>query len=495
MQAKFEVKTYSNYIGGRWVESTGGQIESRNPATGELVSKSARSKPEDVAHAVEEARKAFDSGIWSSKRPAERAKVLREMSELLRRELDALSLLLTLETGKPQADSKGELLNAANVIEYYASAARHIVGRIPRYGGTDVSLVVHEPVGVCGLIVPWNSPISLLSWKLGPALAAGCTVVIKPAGYTSGITMEFMKLMGGIQGLPPGVLNAITGPGEPVGSELVRSPMVDKVSFTGSTETGRTIMEMAASNLKKVNLECGGKSADIVFDDANLGAALPSAVWSIFRSAGQSCNAGSRLLVQDTIYDSFMNGFKEATAKIKIGNGLDPSTEMGPVVSESQLNRVLGFIKSGIDEGARLTAGGKRLVDGDYRQGFFVQPTIFEGVERSMRIFQEEIFGPVLCVLPFRDEEDAISIANDTKFGLAGDVWSRSLARIMKVSQGIRTGTLWVNRHLNPGPEVPFGGYKQSGLGRETGMEGLMEFLQTKHISLQLTDSFERVRR
>jgi acyl-CoA reductase-like NAD-dependent aldehyde dehydrogenase len=307
--------------------------------------------------------------------------------------------------------------------------------------------------------------------------------------------MEFMKLLSRVEGVPPGAVNAVTGPGETVGSELVRSGKVDKVSFTGSTETGRMIMQMASANLKKLNLECGGKSADIVFDDANLEAALPSAVWSIFRSAGQSCNAGSRLLVQDTIYDSFMPKFKQAVSAIRVGNGLDPGTEMGPIVSESQLSRVLGYIQSGRNEGARLSMGGNRLVDGAYAKGYFVQPTVFEGVERRMSIFQEEIFGPVLCVLPFRDEEDAISISNDTRFGLAGDLWSRNLTRIMKVSQGVRSGTMWVNRHLNPGPEVPFGGYKQSGIGRETGMEGLAEFLQTKHISLQLTDSFERVRR
>lgn len=495
MQTKHDVKTYHNFIGGKWVESSGGVIESRNPATGETVSKAARSTTQDVSHAIEEARKAFDSGVWTSKRPSERASILRDVSDLIRKELDGLSLLLTLESGKPLADSKGELLNAANVLEYYSSAARHIVGKIPRYAGSDISLVVHEPVGVCGLIVPWNSPISLLSWKLGPALAAGCTVVIKPAGYTSGISMEFMKLISKHERIPAGVINAVTGPGDSVGSELVKSAAVDKVSFTGSTETGRKIMEMASSNLKKINLECGGKSADVILDDANMEAALPGAVWSIFRSAGQSCNAGSRLLVQDTIYDSFMNDFNRMTAAIKVGNGLDPTTEMGPVVSESQLGRVMGFIQSGKEDGARLALGGQRLVEGDYAKGFFVQPTVFEGVERDMRIFQEEIFGPVLCVLPFEDEEDAIAIANDTRFGLAGDIWSRNLVRIMKVSQGIRTGTLWVNRHLNPGPEVPFGGYKQSGLGRETGMEGLTEFLQTKHISLQLGESTERVRR
>jgi acyl-CoA reductase-like NAD-dependent aldehyde dehydrogenase len=495
LQTSNEVRSYSNYIGGKWVETKGGTLESKNPATGELVTEAAKSTPDDVAHAIEEARRAFDSGVWSSKRPAERSKVLRDVSEVIRKDLDNLALLLTLENGKPLADAKGELLNAANVLEYYASAARHVVGKVPRYSGTDVSLVVHEPVGVCGLIVPWNSPISLLSWKLGPALAAGCTVVIKPSSYTSGITMEFVKLIGAVEGVPPGVVNAVSGSGETAGMELVRSPKVDKISFTGSTETGKKIMETSSVNLKKINLECGGKSANIVFDDANIEAALRGAIWSIFRSAGQSCNAGSRLLVQETIYGPFMRSYIQAASAIRVGNGLDPASEMGPIISETQMKKVLGYIESGTDDGARLSYGGKRIVEGDYAKGYFVQPTIFENVGHDARIFREEIFGPVLCVLPFRDEDDAISIANDTSFGLAGDVWSRSLTRIMKVSQGVRTGTLWVNRHLNPGPEVPFGGYKQSGLGRETGMEGLMEFLQTKHISLQLTDSYERVRR
>lgn len=495
MQSSYDTRVYSNYIGGKWVDTKGGSIESKNPATGELVSRSAKSTVEDVAAAIDEARRAFDSGVWSSKRPGERAKVLHDISALIRNGIDNLTLILTLESGKPLADAKGELLNAARVLEYYASAAHHVVGKVPRYSGTDVSLVVHEPVGVCGLIVPWNSPISLLSWKLGPALAAGCTVVIKPATYTSGITMEFVKLMGSVESLPHGVVNAVTGSGESVGSELVRSAKVDKVSFTGSTETGRKIMETASVNLKKVNLECGGKSADVVFDDANFDLALRGALWSIFRSAGQSCNAGSRLLVQETIYGPFMRAFIQAASNIRVGNGSDPNTEMGPLVSETQMKRVLGYVQSGIDEGARLSLGGKRLIEGDYAKGFFIEPTIFEGVQRGMKIFQEEIFGPVLCVLPFRDEDDAISISNDTRFGLAGDIWSKSLTRIMKVAQGTRTGTVWVNRHLNPGPEVPFGGYKQSGLGRETGMEGLMEFLQTKHISLQLSESAERVRR
>ena len=470
-------------------------MESKNPATGDLVSRAALSTVDDVRSAIDAARTAFDSGVWSSKKAQERSKVLRLIAELLRKESERLSVLLTLENGKPLADSEGELLNAANVLEYYASAARHIVGRIPRYSGSDVSLVVHEPVGVCGLVVPWNSPISLLSWKLGPALAAGCTVVIKPSEFTPGISMEFVKLVSSVEGIPPGVINAVTGPGDPVGSELVRSPKVDKVSFTGSTETGRKIMEMASANLKKVNLECGGKSTDIIFEDANMDAALPGAVWSIFRSAGQSCNAGSRLLVQDTVYQSFMKKYLGVAETIKVGNGLEEGIEMGPLISQRQLDRVMSYIDSGKNEGAKLLLGGRRLTGGLLEKGFFVGPTIFEGVERKMRIFQEEIFGPVLCVLPFHDEDDAIAIANDTKFGLAGDLWAGRMKTIMKVSRGIRTGTVWVNRHLNPGPEVPFGGYKQSGVGRETGMEGLMEYLQTKHISLQLDESGERVRR
>ena len=495
MRARHDVSAYSNYIGGSWVPSAGGTLESRNPATGELVSRAAFSTAEDVKAAIDSARRAFDSGVWSSKRPQERSKALRSISDLVRKDAERLSVLLTLENGKPLADSMGELLNAANVLEYYGTAARHIVGRVPRYSGSDVSLVVHEPVGVCGLVVPWNSPISLLSWKLGPALAAGCAVVAKPSEFTPGISMEFIKLIGSIEGIPAGVVNAVTGPGDPVGSELVRSPKVDKVSFTGSTETGRRIMEMASVNLKKVNLECGGKSTCIVFGDANLEAALPGAVWSIFRSAGQSCNAGSRLLVQDGIYQSFMKKYLEAAGAIKVGNGLDEGVEMGPLISARQLDRVQSYIESAKAEGAKLSLGGRRLTGGGLEKGFFVGPTVFEGVENGMRIFQEEIFGPVLCVVPFRDEDEAVAIANDTKYGLAGDLWSGSLKTVMKVSQGIRTGTVWVNRHLNPGPEVPFGGYKQSGVGRETGMEGLMEYLQTKHISLQLDESGERVRR
>lgn len=495
MTTQREVKTYLNLIDGEWIESAGGVLESVNPATGEPVARAQNSTPNDVAAATDAARRAFDQGTWKGKKPNERESLLHGVADLIRKQIEPLALLLVLENGKPLSDARGELLNAANVFDYYASASRHLVGKIPRYGASDVSLVVHEPVGVCGLIVPWNSPISLLSWKLAPALAAGCTVVVKPSTYTPAITMEFASLLHSLEGLPRGVVNFVSGSGEGVGAEIVRSPKVDKVSFTGSSETGSKIMEMASANLKKVNLECGGKSAGIVFDDANMEVALPGALWSIFRSAGQSCNAGSRLLVQDTVYDGFMKKYLALVGKIRVGNGLDPETEVGPIISERQMNRILSYVRSGVEQGAKLSVGGGRLLDEKRDRGFFIAPAVFESVAKEMKIFQEEIFGPVLCVLPFHNEEEAIAIANATKYGLAGDIWSRNVIRILRVSQGIRTGTLWVNRHLNPGPEVPFGGYKQSGVGRETGMEGLMEYVQTKHISLQLTDSYERVRR
>ncbi len=488
-------ETYLNYIEGKWVSSDGNLLESKNPATGELVATVQNSTPNDVHHAAEAARIAFDSGIWSDKPPKDRSLVLFKIANSMRQAVDKLAPLLTRENGKTLTDTRGEVNTAASILEYYGTLARSVQGSVPRYTTQDVSLVVREPVGVCGLIVPWNSPLLLASWKLGPALASGCTVVLKPSEYTPAVSMEMVKLFDEIDELPKGVVNAVTGTGDSAGSALVRDSLVDKISFTGSTATGSKIMEMAAGDLKRINLECGGKSANIVFDDANFSSALTGSLWAIFRSAGQSCNAGSRLLLQESIYEKFLSELVEKTKKIKVGNGLDPETEMGPIVSEGQLKRVLEFIETGVNEGARLLCGGKRLTEGKLASGFFVAPTIFDGVTKEMRIFQEEIFGPVLCVHPFESEEEAIQLANSTKYGLAGNIWSRDVARILRVARKIRTGTLWVNRHLNPGPEVPFGGYKRSGIGRETGVEGLNEYLQTKHISLGLGEEFERIRR
>ncbi len=487
---------YLDYIEGEWIPSDGGKLlEGRNPATGESVSKFQSSTATDVHVAAEAARRAFDSGVWSEKRPQDRARVLFRIAEAMRQKVEALATLLTRENGKTLTDTRGEVNTAASILEYYGALARQIQGSVPRYASSDVSLVVREPVGVCGLIVPWNSPLLLASWKLGPALAAGCTVVLKPSEYTPAVSLEMVKLFDGIEELPKGVVNAVTGPGDPTGSALVKDSLVDKISFTGSTATGSRIMEMAAGDLKRVNLECGGKSANIVFDDANLESALNGSLWAIFRSAGQSCNAGSRLLLQESIYEKFLQQLVAKAKLVKVGNGLEPQTEMGPIVSEVQLKRILEFIESGVSEGAKLLCGGKRLTEGELAKGFFVAPTIFDKVTKEMKIFQEEIFGPVLCVHSFKTEEEAVDLANATRYGLAGNIWSRDVARILRVARKIRTGTLWVNRHLNPGPEVPFGGYKRSGLGRETGMEGLLEYLQTKHISLGLGEEFERLRR
>ncbi len=488
-------ETYLNYVEGKWVSSDGALLESKNPATGELVAYVQNSTSNDVHHAAEAARRAFDSGIWSDKPPRDRSLVLFKIANSMRQAIDRLAPLLTRENGKTLADTRGEVNTAASILEYYGTLGRSIQGSVPRYTTQDVSLVVREPVGVCGLIVPWNSPLLLASWKLGPALAAGCTVVLKPSEYTPAVSLEMVKLFDEIEELPKGVVNAVTGTGDSAGSALVKDSLVDKISFTGSTATGSKIMEMASGDLKRINLECGGKSANIVFDDANFSSALTGSLWAIFRSAGQSCNAGSRLLLQESIYEKFLSELVEKAKKIRVGNGLDPETEMGPIVSEVQLKRVLEFTESGLKEGAHLLCGGKRLTEGKLAAGFFVAPTIFDEVSKEMRIFQEEIFGPVLCVHPFKSEEEAIQLANATKYGLAGNIWSRDVVRILRVARKIRTGTLWVNRHLNPGPEVPFGGYKRSGIGRETGVEGLNEYLQTKHISLGLGEEFERLRR
>src|SRR5712692_6832618 len=300
---RYMAETYLNYVEGKWVPSDGALLESKNPATGELVAHFQNSTGEDVHHAAEAARRAFDSGIWSDKPSRDRSLVLFKIANSMRQAVDKLAPLLTKENGKTLTDTRGEVNTAANILEYYGTLARSIHGTVPRYTTQDVSLVVREPVGVCGLIVPWNSPLLLASWKLGPALAAGCTVILKPSEYTPAVSLEMVKFFDSIEELPKGVVNAVTGTGEPAGSTLVKDPLVDKISFTGSTATGSKIMEMAAGDLKRINLECGGKSANIVFEDANFSSALTGSLWAIFRSAGQSCNAGSRLLLQESIYE------------------------------------------------------------------------------------------------------------------------------------------------------------------------------------------------
>jgi aldehyde dehydrogenase (NAD+)/betaine-aldehyde dehydrogenase len=340
---------------------------------------------------------------------------------------------------------------------------------------------------VVGVITPWNFPVLLITWKLAPALAAGCTVVAKPSEFTAGTTFELARIITEA-GAPKGVMNVVTGPGNVVGAELAASERVDKIAFTGSTAVGKTIMQAASGNLKKISLELGGKSPNVVFADANVDQAVGGSFFGIYLNTGQVCQAGSRLLLQESIKDEFMTKLQAFTKTVKVGDPADPTTTMGPVINEQQLEKVVGYVHAGADEGATMLCGGGRLTGEGYDQGLFVQPTIFDGVTNDMRIAREEIFGPVLSVITFKDADEALRIANDTIYGLASAVWTKDINTAFKMAKGIQAGTVWVNSYHSAGlPYMPYGGYKQSGIGRELGHEGLEEYMETKAIQIKLS--------
>ncbi len=483
VQQKLELGRYANLIASEWVSpSTGKYYTRENPATLEPLAELPSSGRDDVNHAVEAAREAFEKSDWATRRPAERARALLKLAQIIREESDRLARILTLENGKPLKFAKGEFIFTADVFEFYAGLARQVMGESYQNSSQIYSVSSKEPVGVCGMITPWNFPISLLAWKLAPALAVGCTAVVKPSSYTTAVTFEFLKLFERVQEIPKGVVNCVSGPGSVVGMELVRHKDVNKIGFTGETGTGKVIMQNAATSLKRVSLECGGKCPNIVFEDADMNKALPGAVWGAFRNSGQVCTAGSRLLVQESIYDEFMEKFVEKTKEMKVGNGLEPDVVLGPLISKDQLEKVLQYVEIGKQEGARVLYGGRRLSE----SGYFMEPTIFVDADNSMRISQEEIFGPTVTVIKFRDEEEAVKIANDTVYGLAAALWTNNLQRAMRVSSQLKAGTVWVNTYADLYPEMPFGGYKESGLGRELGREGLEEYLETKHINFDM---------
>jgi acyl-CoA reductase-like NAD-dependent aldehyde dehydrogenase len=486
--AKAEGTTYQMLIDGKWVNAKSGKtFERLNPANGELVGTYPLAGTEDVDLAVDAARKAFDSGVWSNAPAKQRHDVLRKIAAGIRDEMQPMATALSKEVGKPIGMAFAEVAMSADVFDYFAGISLDMHGEaITQFAPDAVGLTIHEPVGVVGVITPWNFPLLLLTWKLAPAMAAGCAVVAKPAQLTSTTTVEIGRIMQQA-GVPDGIINVVTGPGSKIGQHMAEHPKIDKIAFTGSTEVGKSVMQAASSNIKKLSLELGGKSPNVVFADANIDGAVGGAFFAIYLNTGQVCQAGSRLLLQESIKDEFVEKLLNFTKTVKMGDPLDPSTTMGPVVDEKQLGTVEHYIEAGKSEGAKLLTGGSRPGNG-LEKGFFVEPTIFDGVRNDMTIAQEEIFGPVLSVIPFKDEEEALRVANETIYGLAAAVWTNNLNTALKMSKGLQAGTVWVNAYHSAGlPNMPYGGYKQSGIGRELGRHGLEEYMETKAIQIKIS--------
>ncbi len=472
-------------INGEAVDAASGRtFETRNPATEERITTIAEAGAEDVDRAVRAARAAFDDGPWGRMRPAERARLLHKLGDLVLANADELARLETMDNGKPIFESRQiDVGMVAGCFHYFSGWASKLSGDTTSVNPSFFTYTLREPLGVVGAIIPWNFPMIMVGWKAAPALAAGNTVVLKPAAETplTAIRLGELALEAGI---PPGVLNIVPGRGTVAGEALVRHPKVDKISFTGSTEVGQHIMRTAADTVKKVTLELGGKSPNIVFADADLDAALRGATTGIFYGKGEVCAAGSRLLVERSVYDEFVGKLAERAKKTAPGDPMDPKTRLGALVNEKQMGVVLGWIETGVKEGAKLVAGGQRQpVNG---KGTFVQATVLADVQNSMRVAQEEIFGPVLAVIPFEGVDDAVAKANDVFFGLASGVWTRDVKKAHVVSRRLRAGTVWVNMYNYYDPGMPFGGYKGSGFGRDLGADCLHEYTQIKSVWLNL---------
>jgi betaine-aldehyde dehydrogenase len=480
---KTATRTYQLHINGRSVDSSSGKMfDVLDPSTEEVIAQVPDSGPEDVDRAVKAAREAFET--WSQTTAQERGRVLFRLAERVRKETAALAELESLNVGKPIVESEFDVADVATCFEYYGGLATKITGHVNPVPDNALSLSLKEPIGVAGQIIPWNYPLLMAAWKLAPALAAGCTCVLKPAEQTPLTVLEMAAWFEDV-GLPPGVVNIVTGFGDTAGAPLVTHPDVNKIAFTGSAEVGKKIVKAAADTVKRVTLELGGKSPNIFFADADFENAIDGALFGVFINQGEVCSAGSRILVEKKIYSKFVEAMTEKAKSIRLGPPLSRDTKMGPLVSKEQYERVKSYQELGKREAKLATGGGTPKA---FSKGYYIEPTIFYDVDNSARIAREEIFGPVCAVIPFDDEKDAIRIANDSPYGLAAAVWSRDIYKALRMVKSLRAGIVWVN-HMQPTyVEAPWGGYKQSGFGRELGPWGIEEYLETKQVHINLNE-------